>query len=230
MTRASGPRSCDHCSGTIDAPDRRKRYHDSCRTLARDAAKIARRKCPKCRKIKAASKFSNDSTRVDGKFPWCVDCQTTGNTSKRFQESDGGLNGHTCPMCLTEIRGHANRRFCSLTCKGKTKALREKYDLTPAEYRALLADNDGKCPLCLKRIHAWNTDHNHKTGRVTGVVCLQCNTGALASTFHDVEYVKRLLAYLENPPADRLGIEAIAPKTEPSKLHRRWRRGAPLSP
>jgi hypothetical protein len=111
-----------------------------------------------------------------------------------------------------------------VTCKDKVRSLKVKFNLEVAEYRALVEATGGRCPICTNRATQWHVDHNHKTRRVTGVVCSACNVGSLAMTFHDIEYVHRLLAYLENTPAQRLGIEALAPEgaNRPSALHKRW--------
>ena len=195
-----------------------------CRTLVKKTpVKSKRRRCKKCKKVKAASKFSNDSTRADGKFPWCMSCQQT--STLPFQNSDDPLNGHICPLCDTPCRGHANRRFCSRGCKERVTTLRNKYGLTPQQYRTLIDDTGGKCPVCGRNPTQWQVEHNHRTGKITGVVCKVCNVGALAMTFHDVELIRRLLSYLEEPPAERLGIHITVPaeKAGRSQIHMRWR-------
>ncbi len=190
-----------------------------------------RLRCKKCKKVKAASKFSNDSTRADGKFPWCMSCQAT--STLPFQNSDDSLNGHICSLCDTPCRGHANRRFCSRPCKERVGTLRRKYNLTPQQYKDMLADAAGVCPICGKHPTQWQVEHDHRTGKVTGVVCGACNVGALAMTFHDTSFVRRLLDYLESPPAERLGIHATVSKQRDSAaqkrgspLHKKWQYAA----
>lgn len=188
--------------------------------------KATRRRCKKCKKVRAASKFSNDKTRADGKFPWCTYCQRT--SVLPFQNADAPLNGHICPMCDTPCRGHGNRRHCSRGCKERAYGLRHNYNLTPQQYKAMVADTGGVCHICGKRPTQWQVDHNHRTGEVTGVVCKACNVGALAMTFHDIEFVRRLLSYLKTPPAKRLGTDVTVPDQSGkrgSQLHKRWRYG-----
>lgn len=57
-----------------------------------------------------------------------------------------------------------------------------------------------------------------------GVVCSPCNVGALAHSYHDVEFVSRLLDFLSNSPASRLGIVARADESQvqDSKVHAIW--------
>ena len=215
---------CLHCGNGLN--NRRKNYHEECREPAKAAAKLGVRKCKKCKKTKAASSFVNDESRVDGKFPWCVECQKTYSQDRKFQNPEDELNGNTCPLDDTPVRGHKNRKFCSTYCKDRVRSLWNKFGLTVEQYRLLVAATDGKCPLCLNRVHTWHVDHNHRTRKVTGVVCAACNVGALASTYHDVEYARRVLHFLEETPAERLGVEALAPEgaDRPSNLHKLWRR------
>ena len=191
--------------------------------MAKPTPKSKRLRCKKCKKVKAARKFSNDSTRADGKFPWCMSCQQT--STLPFQNSGDPLNGHICPLCDTPCRGHANRRYCSRGCKERVAGLKSNYNLTPQQYNAMVADTGGVCHVCGNRPTQWQVEHSHRTGKVTGVVCKACNVGALAMTFHDTAFVRRLLDYLENPPAERLRIHVTVPEQgnkRGSQIHKRW--------
>jgi len=181
-------------------------------------------RCKKCKKVKPLSRFSHDASRPSGYFPWCMDCQVAGVKAGAFQSPDDEPNGHICPMDDVIVRGHANRRFCSNGCKDKAKDMRSKYNLTPAQYRAIIDANAGLCPLCKGRATSWQMDHDHNSLRVMGAVCSNCNVRGLAYTYHSIEYVRRLLDFLEHPPALRAGVDALAnPDVQvPSQLHRTW--------
>lgn len=183
-------------------------------------------RCKRCKKVKVRSSFSSDTSRPEGIFPWCKACQAEYGTENKFQDSEAKLNGKLCPLCDTPIRGHANRVFCSNTCKNRVAALRKNFGLTVAQYRELVTQAKGKCPICLRKVTQWHVDHNHKTREITGVVCSACNVGALAYTYHDVEYLQRLSEYLNNTPATRLGIHVLAPEgaNKPSSIHSIWQR------
>lgn len=224
MPPPAGRTSCDHCGEPLS--NRKYRYHPHCKDAAKTAALSGTRRCGRCRVEKQADRFSNDSTRPDGKFPWCMECQSRYMTERRWQDPEGLLNGHLCPLCDTPVRGHPNRRFCSAYCKERVNSLRNRFHLEVSQYRELVDAANGHCPICNEAVQVWHVDHNHRTGRVTGVICGSCNVGPVANTFHDIEFVKSLLSYLENPPADRLGIEAVAVAgaERPSQLHRMWDR------
>jgi hypothetical protein len=60
-----------------------------------------------------------------------------------------------------------------------------KYGLTPDAYTAMLAGQSGRCAICRcmldlkagRGVGAACIDHCHKTGRVRGVLCTNCNHG-----------------------------------------------------
>lgn len=166
-------------------------------------------RCSRCKRAKGIRSFVADKSRPDNRFPWCKLCVSRYRIDKQFQDPEATPTGHVCPMDDTIIRGHTNRRFCSDKCKGRASVLRMKYNLTPQQYRSMIPA-DGRCPICRHKPTLWNVDHNHRTNQIMGLVCTKCNIGALASTFHDIGFVERLAAFLQNPPALAVGIDAQA--------------------
>ena len=61
----------------------------------------------------------------------------------------------------------------------------ERYGITPQEYDQRLAAQEGVCAICGKyetakqngHIRALAVDHDHKTGKVRGLLCHRCNHG-----------------------------------------------------
>ena len=161
--------------------------------------------CVRCDEAKPADQFVNDRTRNSGKFPWCKPCVMESRAETKLMDSarqriPAKPGERACPGCLTSVEGmHANRRFCSTSCKNKVRNW-QTFGLSPDEYRALVASNEGLCPICKREPKRWVIDHNHKTGEVTGVVCSVCNQSLIAYSRHEVATARRLLDYLTNPP------------------------------
>lgn len=56
--------------------------------------------------------------------------------------------------------------------------LKKKFGITPAEYDALLASQNGGCAICGQQCPTNRNlavDHDHETGRIRGLLCNPCN-------------------------------------------------------
>lgn len=59
--------------------------------------------------------------------------------------------------------------------------LKRHYKITPDKYNEIFLKQEGKCEIC--KIHQnelnkkLSVDHCHKTGKIRGLLCNQCNTG-----------------------------------------------------
>ena len=58
-------------------------------------------------------------------------------------------------------------------------ALRHKFNISLADYDQMIEDQDNKCLICQKQLGQDErndpVDHNHKTGKIRGVLCINCN-------------------------------------------------------
>ena len=81
---------------------------------------------------------------------------------------------------------------------------REKYwryrgiDIDTTVYDQLLVDQDHKCAICRqpeKKRHFLSVDHDHRTGRIRGLLCYQCNL-AIGNMRDDPELFLAAIAYL----------------------------------
>lgn len=77
----------------------------------------------------------------------------------------------------------------------------KQYGLTLDDYKELQKKQNGKCAICGAEIgnsegDRLYVDHNHKTGKVRGILCSNCNIGI--GKFHDnISLLKRAIEYLE---------------------------------
>lgn len=56
--------------------------------------------------------------------------------------------------------------------------LKRKYGIDQEVFEKMLADQDNKCLICSTEfIKTPALDHDHKTGRLRGVLCHKCNSG-----------------------------------------------------
>jgi len=116
------------------------------------------------------------------------------------------LDSKACPCCLQTkplaefYRSVIHRkgvRSCCKVCdkecskkhrktrRGKPRAshLKRRYGITEADYERMLTRQGSACAICrsknsgIKDSDKFAVDHDHKTGRVRGLLCTNCNKG-----------------------------------------------------
>ncbi len=119
----------------------------------------------------------------------CVKCGGT----ERYGNGD-------CKQC-TKKRSTENLRKLLASPQGEQvlrhrthKARLTKYRITQEELEERMQRQSGLCAIC-RSAPATHIDHDHKTGRVRGMLCLQCNT-ALGGFRDSVENLVAAMGYL----------------------------------
>lgn len=78
--------------------------------------------------------------------------------------------------------------------------LRRAYGINLVKYDDLLKSQGGKCCICLSELPSgrgtFHVDHDHRTGRVRGLLCQLCNTG-IGKLKEDVSIMERAIKYLK---------------------------------
>jgi len=75
---------------------------------------------------------------------------------------------------------------------------RIKFGVTPGEYNRMLKKQSGVCRICEEVCKSGNklsVDHNHKNGRIRGLLCGKCNRG-LGSFNDDYGLMMKAIQYL----------------------------------
>jgi len=68
-----------------------------------------------------------------------------------------------------------------------------RYGVTPEKYKELLDEHAGKCAICGEP--AQSVDHNHKSGKLRGILCINCNTG-IGHFKESIPLLRATIAYL----------------------------------
>lgn len=139
--------------------------------------------------------------------------------NRRKQERKNAIKIATrkpCEHCgdpIPEDR-HGRAKFCSPECKKKMQDARWRerapgymrqylYGLTPDQFAAMLADQDGRCAICGADSPGgkggWHVDHCHDRGHVRGLLCNGCNL-MLGHAQDDPARLRAAAEYLERLP------------------------------
>lgn len=82
----------------------------------------------------------------------------------------------------------------------KEKHLQYQYGMSADQYASMVIDQNNSCATCGKPAEETHrkrlfVDHCHKTGKIRGLLCQQCNT-ALGMVDDDVQRLSSLISYL----------------------------------
>lgn len=88
----------------------------------------------------------------------------------------------------------------------KDRKLQKAYGIGYQEYLTMLEIQNGACAICgttdTGNRKAFHVDHCHKTGKVRGLLCGNCNSG-IGNLRDDVQLLKRAIQYLESAEQDK---------------------------
>jgi DNA-directed RNA polymerase subunit RPC12/RpoP len=123
-------------------------------------------------------------------------CERCGvNRLVKFFPRDARRTDLRSPVCTHCKR--AKRRTAS-----RNTHLMRAYGITVAQYEALLVAQGGACAICGgRRGYKLAVDHDHKTGRVRGLLCKLCNGRILPAARDRVDVLQAAVEYLLSPPA-----------------------------
>jgi hypothetical protein len=112
-----------------------------------------------------------------------------------------------------KIKKRSLKRYHALSKAGRKRynsktALRSRFGknklMTLEAFDAMLVKQGGRCATCRGKHpgrkkwngRSWCIDHDHKTGRVRGLVCLGCNM-ALGAVKDNVKTLRAMIVYLQ---------------------------------
>lgn len=78
--------------------------------------------------------------------------------------------------------------------------LRNRYGITLAQYKKIHKSQRGRCAICNRHQRhfkkKFSVDHNHKTGKIRGLLCHYCNSKLLRYLRDDKNKAEGLVKYL----------------------------------
>lgn len=137
--------------------------------------------CAACKIDKEIKEFNKWSLSRDGLNARCRSCTRTYNNSYYH---DSGKEQRK----IWHLEGGKEYK--------KDYNLRYYFNITIEQYNEMLSRQQGKCAGCLNEFEVLCVDHDHKTGKIRGLLCGSCNR-ALGGLKDDPEILARLIEYLQ---------------------------------
>ena len=111
------------------------------------------------------------------------------------KKSKGGYLAR-CKTCISLQR---KETYCPI--KTREHNLKSKYKIDFVTYESMLVDQNYKCAICKTmdpgEYHGkFCVDHDHKTGKVRGLLCHNCNS-ALGNFYDNINYLQNAILYLQ---------------------------------
>ncbi len=136
------------------------------------------------------SNFTKNKLNKDGLQYHCRSCRSRVYGEYHHRDPD-----------KTSTRGKRNywRHKEKILVRDRAYKLKKKYGLTVEQYDKMLSKQKGRCGIC--SIHAKKlsrrlcVDHDHKTGKVRELLCVNCNS-VIGKAGDDPKILKRAVVYL----------------------------------
>lgn len=135
----------------------------------------------------------------------CKTCQTEKPVSDypRHSKYKGGTRPHCtpCHQASERVSYHLNKHKRPYNYEeDKSRKLKKEYGIDYAQYLELLQTQNGKCAICgtssTGKRKAFHVDHCHKTGKIRGLLCGNCNSG-IGNLRDDVGLLEQAIKYLK---------------------------------
>lgn len=100
-----------------------------------------------------------------------------------------------CKTCVKRQREDRHQAEPSIRAAADRRALLKKYNLTEAAFELFWLWQAGRCAICFGPMKPPHIDHDHKTGKVRGLLCFDCNTG-IGKLRDSVDRLRSAIRYL----------------------------------
>jgi hypothetical protein len=123
-------------------------------------------RCPSCKEWKSPTDFPKNQSTRSGLATYCKPC-------------------HNRIMRANRQRHHGS---------GRSFQLKRRYGVDEIQVEWIILQQDGLCAVC-GEADPKHVDHHHRSGRVRGILCFNCNKG-LGKAGDDLDVLGRAMDYL----------------------------------
>lgn len=151
---------------------------------------MATKICTRCKENKNINKFGNRSSSKDGLNYICKECNENQKKKWRTENPD---------KYKKASKKHYNENKDRYAAINRKNNLKRWYGLKPEDVEELLKKQNHTCAICGKHESEFKKileiDHDHKTGKVRGMLCHKCNK-MLGLIDDSIDILKKSIEYL----------------------------------
>ncbi len=151
---------------------------------------MKQKKCYKCKKYK--TKFQKNKLLKDGLKSYCSDCENKRGKEFRIKNKQ-------------KLSKKAKEKYEKHKDLFVHRKLLRVFGVGLDDYKMLLKKQNNKCAICKKRNQQkkrFNIDHDHKTGKIRGLLCMKCNVG-LGAFEDNIVFLKESIKYLKKSEKEK---------------------------
>lgn len=157
------------------------------------------KKCKKCKEVKDFKDFNKHKEHKDGLKGTCSACNILYNKEWRLNNPEKKKAYDTQWYIDNE---DYNKNYYERNKElWRTRDLMKKFGLTQEKYQEMFDNQKGVCNIChmsetAKDKKFLSVDHDHKTGKIRGLLCGNCNK-SLGGFKDNTVYLHNAIKYLE---------------------------------
>lgn len=163
---------------------------------------LSQKLCRKCGEWKDKEKFYKTPKNKDGLRSWCKQCTDSANSDWRKKNKKRMAQYHSLWRKANPDKYKATQdRWWKKNSTRRRADNLKRLGATIEQYKELFVKQNGTCAICGtnnpgRRQKNFAVDHNHKSGKVRGLLCFSCN--AAIGMFGDrSDIIHRAANYLE---------------------------------
>lgn len=140
------------------------------------------KRCKKCGEVKPLDDFYRAKGMKDGRRSDCKPCNLAEKAERYRQNPEPYIERTKTWQRENREKYNAKQRKWKADHRDRERDgyLRRKYGISQADYDAMLEAQGGGCGICGDAPPddvAFHVDHDHRTGEVRGLLCVNCNNG-----------------------------------------------------
>ena len=142
--------------------------------------------CSNCGEVRPKEVFYRDKNKADGCSSWCKECTKEINAQWYTENREKAK--------VSRTKWHKDNKEIV-----RNRKLILRYGITLDQYNDLFSKQKGCCAICEEHQDTFSralaVDHCHKTGKVRGLLCVNCNS-ALGKLKENIQKIIKAAEYL----------------------------------